>query len=206
MTNIGEIRPTILIAVPRIFEKAYARINQMVDEGGAPKRQLFKWAMQKGASYYGPIWEGKRPSFRDTVEYRAAQALVFSKIAARFGGRLRYTLCGGAPLPREIAEYFRIAGVEILEGYGLTETCAPLTFNTPDATKLGTVGRPLSEVTLKIGEDGEILAKTRKLFTELLQDAWKRLKKRWPKVGSTPAISATSTIKVICTSRIGRKI
>jgi len=164
MTNIAEIKPTVLFSVPRIFEKAYNRLFEMMDTGPAIKKQLFQKAMQAGRNYYAAIWAKKRPSLKDTVEYQLAKALVFRKITQRFGGRLQFSLCGGAPLPREIGEFFQIVGIKILEGYGLTETSAPVTLNTPSESKFGAVGKPLSEVTIKVAEDGEILVKSRKVF------------------------------------------
>jgi long-chain acyl-CoA synthetase len=164
ITNIGEIKPTLLFSVPRIFEKAYTRIHAMVDAGPAIKKKLFDWAIASGRRYYSAIWADRTPAMRDRIEYHLAQKLVLDKIAVRFGGELRYAFCGGAPLSQEIAEFFRIVGITIMEAYGLTETCAPVTLNTPAHCKYGTVGRPLPEVTLKIGEDGEILVKSRKVF------------------------------------------
>ncbi|MGZ3707495.1 MAG: AMP-dependent synthetase/ligase [Bdellovibrionota bacterium] len=182
MVNIGEVRPTLIFSVPRIFEKAYGRIHAMLDSGSPVKKKLFAWALEAGRRYYTPIWAGKNPGPREIMEYSVARTLVFNKVAQRFGGRLRFAVCGGAPLPREIGEFFQIVGIKILEGYGLTETCAPVAINTPDEPRFGTVGRPLPEVMVKIAEDGEILLKSRKVFrgyykmpsetAEVLQDSW----------------------------------
>lgn len=180
--NISEVKPTIMFAVPRIFEKAYNRIIGTVETGSGTKKALFQWALDVGRRYYEAIWNGRSPSAVDYAQYKVAQTLVFSKIRARLGGRLRFAVCGGAPLPREIAEFFQIAGILILEGYGLTETSAPVTVNTPEALKFGSVGRPLQDVQVKIAEDGEILLKSRKIFkayykmpaesAEVLKDGW----------------------------------
>jgi long-chain acyl-CoA synthetase len=182
MSNIADIRPTILFSVPRIFEKAYNRIREMVDHGPPVKKKLFDWAFGAGRRYYGAVWAKKSPSLRDTLEYKLAQRLVFSKVAGRFGGRLQFTLCGGAPLSREIGEFFQIVGIKILEGYGLTETSAPITLNTPGDLRFGVVGRPLPEAVLKIADDGEILAQSRKIFqgyykmpdetSQVLKEGW----------------------------------
>ncbi len=180
--NIAEIRPTAMFAVPRIFEKAYARIKTTVDQSPPAKKKLFDWAYETGKRYHDALARGKRPSLKTSLEYATAQKVVFKKIKDRFGGRMKYAICGGAPLPREVGAFFQIVGLGLMEGYGLTETCAPVAVNTPDHFKLGTVGRPLADVSVKIAEDGEILLKSRKVFlgyfkspdetAEALQDGW----------------------------------
>jgi long-chain acyl-CoA synthetase len=182
MTNIGEVRPTVLFSVPRIFEKAYNRITAMVDAGSPAKRKLFYWGRDAGKKYFAARRRGETPSLKEAVEYHTANALVFKKIQNRFGGRLKFALCGGAPLPREIGEAFQAMGVPIVECYGLTETAAPVSMTSPGDIRYGTVGRPLPEVSLKIAEDGEILVKSRKVFqgyykmpeetSQALQDGW----------------------------------
>jgi len=168
--NMAEVKPTMMFAVPRVFEKAYSRIKATIDDSPATKRKLFAWALHSGRRYFGKIWSGKSPSVSETLQYEVARRLVFKKVYARFGGRIRFCLAGGAPLSREIGEFMRIVGVPILEGYGLTETCAPVTLNAPDAMKFGSIGKPLPEVALKIAEDGEILVKSRKVFKEYYKD------------------------------------
>jgi long-chain acyl-CoA synthetase len=182
MTNIAEAKPTLMFAVPRIFEKARTRLEAMVEQSPPAKKALFKWAMEVGRRYQSALWEKRTPSLPDVVQYQVAKRLVFSKIAARFGGRLQFALCGGAPLPKEIGEYFGICNILILEGYGLTETSAPVALMTPDDVRFGWVGKPLAEVAIKIAEDGEVLVKSRKVFkgyyknpeatAEVLKDGW----------------------------------
>jgi long-chain acyl-CoA synthetase len=182
MANISEVKPTLVVAVPRIFEKAYNRIHVMLDASPPVKKKLFRWALEVGKKYYGAIWAGKRPELKDVFQYQLAKNLVFNKIAQRFGGNLRFAVCGGAPLSQEIGEFFQICGIRILEGYGLTETCAPVAVNTPEDVRFGTVGRPLPEVMIKIADDGEILIKSRKVFKayfkmeeetrQVLKDGW----------------------------------
>ena len=166
LLNMAEVRPTILFAVPRIFEKAYNRIKSSVDESSVVKQTLFKWAMQVGKTYFGKIWANQKPTLAERVEYEAAKKLVFKKVYERFGGRVKFCVAGGAPLPKEIGEFMRIIGITIIEGYGLTETCAPIAVGTRNAIKFGAVGRPLPEVSVKIADDGEILIKSRKNFRE----------------------------------------
>ncbi len=164
MVNMGEVRPTLVFAVPRVFEKAYNRLNTLIEGGSATKKMLFQWAFRVGRDYYGAIWNKKSPSLSARLQYEAASRIVFSKVVQRFGGRLRFAACGGAPLSQAMGEFFQIAGIKILEGYGLTETCAPVTLNLPDDPRFGAVGRPLPEVSIKIAEDGEVLVKSRKVF------------------------------------------
>lgn len=168
--NIAEAKPTLLFAVPRIFEKAYNKITTAAHEGSALKQKIFKWAVASGRAYYGKIWKGKAPHLVEKMSYEVARKLVFSKIHQKFGGRIRYCIAGGAPLPKEIAEFMQTVGMTILEGYGLTETCAPVTLNTPDNYRFGTIGKPLPEVTLKIAKDGEILVRSRKVFREYFKN------------------------------------
>ena len=165
-TNIDEVKPTLLFAVPRIFEKAYSRIKGAADEGSPLKKTLFHWASTAARTYYEKIWNHQPPSLLETLQFEAAKRLVLCKVYAKFGGRIRYCIAGGAPLPMEIAKFMQTIGITILEGYGLTETCAPVTLNTPDAYKFGTIGKPLPEAAIKIAADGEILVKSRKVFRE----------------------------------------
>ena len=170
MKNMEEVSPSILFVVPRVFEKAYTQINALLDDGSFIKRKVFETAMNVGHRYFDAIWEGGSPSWVDAAEYSVAKATLFKKVLDRFGGKLKIAVCGGAPLSPDIARFFQIIGVQILEGYGLTETTAPVTFNTPGAYRYGTVGKPLSEVNLKIADDGEILVKSRKVFRGYYKD------------------------------------
>jgi long-chain acyl-CoA synthetase len=110
-----------------------------------------------------------------------AKQLVFSKISDAFGGKLRFAICGGAPLQKELGEFFQIAGIKILEGYGLTETAGPVTVNTPDEPRFGTVGRPMAEVSLRIADDGEIEIRSRKVFLGYYPNA--EAERGWFKTG-----------------------
>ncbi len=183
MVDIGEVRPTVFFAVPRIFEKAQQRIHAMALEGSPLRRRLFQWASRAGRVYYKAGTEKRgRISLQVRASFAAARYLVFNRIKKRFGGRLRLAVCGGAPLPREVGEFFRIAGITIIEGYGLTETCGPCTIGRPERVRFGSVGLPLADVQFKIAQDGEILIQSRKLFrgyykmpnetAETMQDGW----------------------------------
>jgi long-chain acyl-CoA synthetase len=159
IADLGSSRPHLMPAVPRIFEKFFAAVQQSRSSSGALSRAIFDWAVSVGrrrAQYSNrnePI-----PVLLAALD-RVAHQLVFDKIHARLGGRMRVMISGGAPLSQEINEFFHAVGLPIYEGYGLTETTPILTSNYPGCVRLGTVGRPVRDVTLKIAEDGEILAK-----------------------------------------------
>ncbi len=169
--DLLDVRPTLLFAVPRIFEKAYAQIMSAVVSENIVSRKLFDQALSVGREYHEAFWSRKTPSLAVSGKYLLAKTMVFKHITDRFGGKLRYAICGGAPLPQELGEFFEIAGVRILEGYGLTETCAPVTLNDPDHPRFGTVGKPLKDVSVKIAEDGEILLRSHKVFRGYHKDA-----------------------------------
>lgn len=157
--NMQEVRPTLMVAVPRIYEKMYARILDSVENGSNTKKKIFEWALSIGRQV-SALKIAKRPiPLLLSAQYKVAYKLVFSKLADRMGGRLRFFISGGAPLAQELAEFFHAAGVLICEGYGLTETSPVLTCNTPTNVKFGTVGLPLPNVEIKIAPDGEILAR-----------------------------------------------
>ncbi|MBL7717143.1 MAG: long-chain fatty acid--CoA ligase [Bdellovibrionales bacterium] len=163
-TTLQEVSPTILFAVPRIFEKIWVRIRNQTERASVFKKRAFQASMKLGFSYWNKIWNGKKPNPIEKGLYDVALKTVFASVRAKLGGRLRVAICGGAPLNRELGELFEIIGVQVLEGYGLTETCAPVCFNTPEFHRFGSVGRPLPEVSLRIAEDGEIMVKSRKVF------------------------------------------
>ncbi len=157
--NLKEVRPHFIFAVPRVFEKVRAKILGDVAAGSAAKRRVFEWAMGVGGRVSQRV-QARRPVPRRLAMAKAlAHRLVFSKLHQALGGRLRFAVSGGAPLPREIAEFFHAAGILIVEGYGLTETCPALTFNRIDHFKFGSVGQALPGVELRIAADGEILAR-----------------------------------------------
>jgi long-chain acyl-CoA synthetase len=157
--NMGEVQPTVMCSVPRLYEKMYARVNEKV-AGDPPLRQkIFRWAIGVGRESFGHRVNKTQPGALLKLKVAVADKLVFSKIKARTGGRLRLFVSGGAPLAREIAEFFGAAGLLILEGYGLTETSPVITVNRPEDLKPGSVGKPLENIEVKIAEDGEILTR-----------------------------------------------
>jgi long-chain acyl-CoA synthetase len=155
--NLAHLRPTFVCAVPRIFEKVHAKVLAGAHDGGALKATLFRWALDVGLSARRAERSGKVPGPVLAAQRAVADRLVFQRIRALFGGRLQFFVSGSAPLAREVAEFFDAMGVTILEGYGLTETSAATHCNMLHARRLGSVGRPLPEIDVKIAEDGEVL-------------------------------------------------
>ncbi len=157
--NFGEVKAHTFGSVPRVYDKIHARVFQNLENQSPTKQKIFQWALKVGKERLA-LLEKKRPVPGGlALKYRIADRLVFSKIRARLGGRFRFCLSGGAPLSKEVAEFFWAAGVEVYEGYGLTETSPVLTCNRPGAWKLGSVGKAIAGVTIRIAEDGEVLAK-----------------------------------------------
>lgn len=157
--NLTEVSPSFLVSVPRLFEKIRARVIDTMEQAGGVKKALFEWGLRVGAEYHALKTEGKEPGPMLGLEYKLADRLVFSKVRARTGGRLKYCISGGAPLSKEVGLFFKIIGITILEGYGLTESSPVITCNRTNANKIGTVGLPIPNVEVKIAEDGEILAR-----------------------------------------------
>jgi len=157
--NIQEVRPTVMCSVPRLYEKMHARVLNTVDNGPPLKRKLFHWSLGVGREVSKIVCARKEMPASLKLKHAAADKLVFAKLRARMGGRLRFFVSGGAPLAREIAEFFHAAGILILEGYGLTETTPVISANRPDSYKLGSVGQPLANLEVKIAQDGEILVR-----------------------------------------------
>ncbi|MDP3938758.1 MAG: long-chain fatty acid--CoA ligase [Deltaproteobacteria bacterium] len=157
--NLVEVKPTIMYSVPRVYERIYTKVNAGAQAAGGAKLKIFNWSVAVGREVSQKKQKGEAVPPLLALKYAIATKLVFSKIQALVGGRLRFFGSGGAPLSREIAEFFHAAGILILEGYGLTETCPALTISTTSSYKFGTVGKPVPGVTVKIAEDGEIIAK-----------------------------------------------
>jgi long-chain acyl-CoA synthetase len=157
--NLAVVKPTFMGAAPRIFEKAYGRIINMTEEEGGAKLKIFRWAEKVGLEHSRAVRAGKPVSPALKAKHAVADKLVFSKVRARFGGRVRFFISGAAALSSDIAEWFHAAGVLILEGYGLTESCAGSFVNHPDAFKIGSVGLPMPGTEVRIADDREILIK-----------------------------------------------
>jgi len=155
--NLGTIRPTLMCAAPRVFEKVYNRVVTQAQEGGGAKYKIFRWAIGVGKRHAAERHAGRTPGALLNLQNGVAHRLVFSKLHARLGGRIRAMVSGSAPLAKEIGEFFHAAGLSVLEGYGLTETSAGSFVNREDAVRLGTVGQAIGDLECTIAEDGEIL-------------------------------------------------
>ena len=172
-----EVKPSLFVAVPRVYEKIYAQAERQAQ--GFPKRTVFDWALAVGREYKPEILAGKIPTSR---RWRLAYKLVFSKIRAGMGGNVVTFISGGAPLGRELAEWYATVGIRIHEGYGLTETSPVIAVNTPANHRIGTVGKTLPNLEVRIAEDGEILVRGPSVFKgywnrpeetkAALQDGW----------------------------------
>ena len=159
--NLPKVQPTFIAAVPRIFEKIHNRVIGTARDAGGVTYAVFKWAFGVGAQVSRLVQAGRKPWGLLALKHALATRLVFSRLQARFGGRLRFFVSGSAPLSRTVAEFFHAAGVLILEGYGLTESSAASCVNVPEKYRFGTVGPPLPGTEVKIAEDGEILIRSR---------------------------------------------
>jgi long-chain acyl-CoA synthetase len=157
--EMAEVRPTVMTAVPRFYEKIYGRVLDGALSGSVLKRRIFLWARRSGETWVEYALSGRRVPAGVAFRRRLAERLVFSKLQQRTGGRMRFFISGGAPLNPDIAKFFHAAGLPILEGYGLTETSPVIAVNTFQHLKLGSVGRPIPGVEVKIAEDGEILSR-----------------------------------------------
>ena len=157
--NLLEVRPHIMVSVPRVFEKIYTKVMDQVLASPSLRRKIFFWALKVGKAYGAAKLAGKPVSGGLRFRHSIAAKLVFSKIIAKTGGRVRFFVSGGAPLSKDIAEFFYAIGLVILEGYGLTETSPLLSINTFEHIRLGTVGKPGPGIDIKIASDGEILAR-----------------------------------------------
>ena len=165
-----EVRPSVVLSVPRLFEKIYSRVLEASAAGSPIKRAIFMWARRTGESWVDRSLAGQPIPAWLAIRHRIADRLVFSKLRVRVGGRLRFFVSGGAPLNPVIARFFYAAGMPILEGYGLTETSPVIAVNGPGETRLGTVGRPIEHAEVRIAEDGEILTRGPHVMKGYFQD------------------------------------
>jgi len=192
--SLLEVQPSIFVAVPRVYEKIYAQAEQKAK--GLPKRAIYDWAVSVGQDHKPEILAGKTPTSRS---WKLANRLVFSKIREGMGGRIETFISGGAPLGRELAEWYAKMGIRIHEGYGLTETSPVIAVNTPINHRIGTVGKILSNLEVRIAEDGEILVKGPSVF----KGYWNRpeetkaaLADGWFKTGDIGNIDADGYLSV----------
>ena len=158
--NMAEVKPTVMVAVPRLYERLYARVTATVEAGPPLRQKIFGWALGLGRQKYANHVAGSPDSPWLKLQLAVADRLVFKKIKERTGGRVRYFVSGGAPLAQEVGEFFAAMGMLILEGYGLTETAPLLSINRPTEYKFGTVGRPVAETQVRVDPvTGELQAR-----------------------------------------------
>jgi long-chain acyl-CoA synthetase len=155
--DIKEVHPTIVTAVPRLFERIYATINKRAAEAAPWQQRVFQRALAVGREYAVRSDRGEKIPLRLALEHRLMDRLVFSKWREAIGGRVRFFLSGGAALPSELAYIFLGAGIPILQGYGLTETSPVVAVNRPESNRVGTIGPPIPDVKVRVAEDGELL-------------------------------------------------
>jgi long-chain acyl-CoA synthetase len=182
--NLTEVRPTVVIGVPRLFEKMFDRIMEQVLSGSWLKKQIFFGALKIGRTYADAIQTGEPLGTMAQGALAVAKKAVFARLRERLGGRLRFFVSGGAPLMQNVAEFFLAAGIPIYEGYGLTETSSGIAVNTEENLRLGTVGKALPGTAVRTATDGEILLRGPTIFQgywndpektdEVLQDGWFR--------------------------------
>jgi len=158
---LQEVRPTFFVAVPRLYEKIHFQTEQKAT--AFPNSAFYRWALSVGREHRSEILAGQTPTAR---AWKVADRVLYSKVRAGLGGRIGIFISGGAPLGRELAEWYASIGIRIHEGYGLTETAPVIAVNTPKAHKLGTVGKPLANVEVRIADDGEVLVRGPSIFKE----------------------------------------
>ncbi len=181
-TNMLEIKPTLMTAVPRLFERIYSKIIRNIEKEPEKKQKIFRWAIETGKEYMAKKKSPNGAPIGLSLKYKLADKLVFAKIREKTGGNLRFFISGGAALSRELGQFFEAVGLLIIEGYGLTESSPVIAVNRLNDYKFGTVGKPIPGVDVKIAQDGEILAsgpnimkgyfKKKKETEEVLKDGW----------------------------------
>ena len=181
-SNMEDIHPTIITAVPRLFERMYSKIKRNVESQPEKKQKIFNWAIEIGKEYCVAKKSGHPIPIFLSLKHKLADKLVFHKLRAKTGGKLRFFISGGAALARELGLFFEAAGILVIEGYGLTESSPVIVANRVNDYKFGTVGKPMPGVEIKIAKDGEILAygpnimqgyyKNKKETEETIKDGW----------------------------------
>ena len=170
VAELAEVQPTHFPAVPRIYEKIHSAVVGAIEDGPALRRDVFNRALAQGRRVRRRQLEGARPGRLSMLRYRLAERLVLNKVREIFGGRLQVALVGAAPVASELLEFFDACGVIVLEGFGLTESCAAATLNTPQELSYGSVGKPLPGTEVKIAPDGEILIRGAHVFGGYYKD------------------------------------
>jgi len=198
--NMREVRPTLMLAVPRLFEKIYARIKEKAAAGGRFKAALLAWAVEVGKQCARHTFNHQSVPLRLALQHKLLSRLVFSKWRAGVGGRIRLFVSGGAALPEELGYIFAGAGLPIMECYGLTETSPGVTINEPKTQRIGTVGRPIPHVEVRIAPDGEIETRgpnvMRGYYNKPAETAAVFSEDGWFKTGDIGALDAENYLRI----------
>jgi len=189
-----EVCPTIFVGVPRVYEKIHGQVE--IKAKGFPKKWIYGWALSVGRAHRDEILAGQTPG---AIAWKIANWLVYSKVRAGMGGRAEVFISGGAPLGRELTEWYADVGIRIDEGYGLTETSPVIAVNSPEAHKLGTVGKPLANIEVRIAEDGELLVRGPSVFKgywNRTEDTQAALAEGWFKTGDIGNLDADGFLSI----------
>jgi long-chain acyl-CoA synthetase len=163
--NMAEIKPTIMLVVPRLLDKIYGKVRSNLDSASDNKRKLVQWALSVGSEFLAAQANDQKIKFGLQAKHLLAEKLVFSKMREKINPRLRLVITGGAPATADVIRFFNAIGITVMEGYGLTETSAPTHVNRRDKIKIGTVGPAIGSIQVRISHDGEILLKGPSIFT-----------------------------------------
>ncbi len=203
MENLALVQPTVILAVPRVYEKIYQGIFGQLKKADLLRNRVFQWALSVANTYYEKLDRDQTPTTLELSKKHLAFYLVFSTIHQRFGGRLRYCVSGGAPLNIEVVKFLRNLNMPILEGYGLTETIGPCFLNPLYKQIPGTVGVPLGDVQIKIAKDGEILLHSRAMMSEYFnnpaanEEAYIEIgSEKWLKTGDLGILTAEGFLQI----------
>ncbi|HZR30014.1 MAG TPA: long-chain fatty acid--CoA ligase [Terriglobales bacterium] len=189
-----ETKPTLLVSVPRVYEKVYNKV--LLETRRGIKHSIYEWAMKVGRAHREEILAGRIPS---SLKWKMANALLFSKIRKGFGGQTRAFISGGAPLGIDLATWFADIGIVILQGYGLTETSPVIAINTPEVHRIGTVGKKLPNVEIKIAEDGELLVRGPSIFHgywKLPEETQNAFADGWFKTGDIASLDSDGFLRI----------
>jgi long-chain acyl-CoA synthetase len=189
-----EIRPTVFVAVPRVYEKIASTVKSKASEGF--KRKVYDWGMKVGGEHQAEILLGKTPN---AITWKVANKLLFSKVREAMGGEVKYFISGGAPLGRELGEWYARIGIRIHEGYGLTETSPVIALNNPEHHRLGTVGQILTNLDVRIAPDGEILVRGPSVFKgywNLPEETAQAFEGEWFKTGDVGNLDAEGYLSI----------
>jgi long-chain acyl-CoA synthetase len=194
LDTLQEVRPTVFVGIPRVYEKVRLNVEHKAAVG--IKRAIYKWAMRTGHAHRETILRGETPK---SPAWKLANKLLYGKVRDALGGKVRFFISGGAPLGRELAEWYADIGIRIHEGYGLTETSPVIGVNTPAHHRIGTVGRVLSNVEVRIADDGEILVRGPSIFKGYWnrpQDTANAFEGDWFKTGDIGHLDADGYLSI----------